>query len=90
MAAGRVTYSPHPHELAASIYYAPKLDAVMRDAGAVWTHTYTSPPRPGMPVSPMRHLSAFQPQMRAFVVSASRLLLKQQAFESLRCIDAVH
>jgi hypothetical protein len=38
----------------------------------------------------MRHLSAFQPQMRAFVVSASRLLLKQQAFESLRCIDAVH
>jgi choline dehydrogenase-like flavoprotein len=51
MAAGRVTYSPHHHEVAASIYYAPKLDAVMRDAGAVWTHTYTSPPRPGMPVS---------------------------------------
>jgi gluconate 2-dehydrogenase alpha chain len=48
MAAGRVTYSPHKHDLVASAHYAPKLDAVMRGAGAEWTVHYTSPPLPEM------------------------------------------
>src|SRR4029077_13220878 len=43
-AAGRATYDVHPHEVVASRYYAPKLDAIMRSAGAEWTLTATSPP----------------------------------------------
>jgi choline dehydrogenase-like flavoprotein len=42
--AGRVTYAPHRHELAASAHFAPVLEAVLRDAGAEWTITSTSPP----------------------------------------------
>jgi gluconate 2-dehydrogenase alpha chain len=45
--AGRVTYRPHVHELAASRYVAPQLQAVMRDAGAEWTIVATSPPVDG-------------------------------------------
>jgi len=45
--AGRVTYNPHPHELVASAHAAPILEAVLRDAGAEWAHTSTSPPAPG-------------------------------------------
>jgi choline dehydrogenase-like flavoprotein len=41
---GRVTYAPHRHELAASGHFAPVLEAVLRDAGADWTITSTSPP----------------------------------------------
>jgi gluconate 2-dehydrogenase alpha chain len=43
--AGRVTYAPHRHELAASRHFAPVLEAVLRDAGAEWTITSTSPPQ---------------------------------------------
>jgi gluconate 2-dehydrogenase alpha chain len=43
--AGRVTYAPHRHELVCSDYVAPQLEAIMRDAGAEWTVTSTSPPR---------------------------------------------
>jgi choline dehydrogenase-like flavoprotein len=43
--AGRVTYSPHRHELVCSDYVAPQLEAVLRDAGAEWTIVSTSPPR---------------------------------------------
>jgi choline dehydrogenase-like flavoprotein len=42
--AGRVTYSPHRHELAASAHVGPILEAVLRSAGAEWTVTSTSPP----------------------------------------------
>jgi len=45
--AGRVTYSPHRHEVVASEHYAPKLTRILEAAGAVWTTTSTSPPRPG-------------------------------------------
>ena len=33
-AAGRITYTPHRHELACAEHWAPRLEAVMRDAGA--------------------------------------------------------
>lgn len=42
--AGRVTYSPHRHELVASQHASGILEAVLRDAGAEWTLTTTSPP----------------------------------------------
>ena len=43
--AGRVTYSSHQHELVMSDHAAPILEAVLREAGAEWTITSTSPPR---------------------------------------------
>ena len=43
--AGRVTYSSHRHELVMSDHAAPILEAVLREAGAEWTITSTSPPR---------------------------------------------
>ena len=43
--AGRVTYSPHRHELAASAYAAPLHEAIMRDAGADFAFSATSPPQ---------------------------------------------
>ena len=46
-AAGRVTYAPHRHELAASAFVAPQLEAIMQEAGAEWTVTATSPPIDG-------------------------------------------
>ena len=42
--AGRVTWSPHRHELATSAHVGPLLEAVLREAGAEWTVTSTSPP----------------------------------------------
>ena len=45
MPAGRVTYSPHRHELAASAYAAPLHEAVMMDAGAEMAFSATSPPQ---------------------------------------------
>ena len=42
--AGRATYAPHRHELVASAHHGPILEAVLRDAGADWTITSTSPP----------------------------------------------
>jgi choline dehydrogenase-like flavoprotein len=44
--AGRVTYNLHRHEMVASQYYAPKLEQIMREAGAEWTITAHSPPLP--------------------------------------------
>lgn len=43
--AGRVTYAPHRHELAASDYAAPLHEAVMLDAGAELAFSATSPPQ---------------------------------------------
>jgi choline dehydrogenase-like flavoprotein len=43
--AGRVTYAPHRHELAASAYAAPLHEAVMMDAGAQVAFSATSPPQ---------------------------------------------
>jgi gluconate 2-dehydrogenase alpha chain len=43
--AGRVTYAPHRHELAASAFAAPRLEAVMTDAGAQAAFSTTSPPQ---------------------------------------------
>ena len=45
--AGRVTYSPHRHEIACAEHWAPRLEAVMREAGAEHTFWATSPPLPG-------------------------------------------
>ncbi len=45
--AGRATYDVHPHEVVASRYYAPQLEAVMREAGAEFTFAATSPPLAG-------------------------------------------
>jgi gluconate 2-dehydrogenase alpha chain len=42
-AAGRATWDVHRHELAAYRYYAPKLDEIMRAAGAEVTFTASSP-----------------------------------------------
>jgi gluconate 2-dehydrogenase alpha chain len=42
--AGRVTYLPHAHEVAASRHFAKTLEAVMIDAGADWSFSTTSPP----------------------------------------------
>ena len=39
----RITYEPHRHELAASAHYGPKLEAILHEAGALWTRTSTSP-----------------------------------------------
>jgi choline dehydrogenase-like flavoprotein len=49
--AGRVTYQPHRHEVAASRYYAPKLEAILNEMGAAFTITTTSPPLPGDPAA---------------------------------------
>jgi len=43
--AGRVTYSPHTHELAASAFAAPLHEAIMRAAGADVAFSATSPPQ---------------------------------------------
>jgi choline dehydrogenase-like flavoprotein len=43
--AGRVTYAPHRHELAASAHAAPLHEAIMRDAGADAAFSATSPPQ---------------------------------------------
>lgn len=43
--AGRVTYDPHRHELAASDHAGPLHEAIMRDAGAELAFSATSPPR---------------------------------------------
>jgi gluconate 2-dehydrogenase alpha chain len=61
--AGRVTYAPHRHELATAGHWAPRLEAVLREAGAAHTFWASSPPmegsrgdRPGF-VAPMsRHI----------------------------------
>jgi gluconate 2-dehydrogenase alpha chain len=42
--AGRVTYQPHRHEIVCAQHWAPRLEAVMRDAGADQTFWVTSPP----------------------------------------------
>jgi gluconate 2-dehydrogenase alpha chain len=42
--AGRVTYAPHRHELVASEHFATIMEAVMRDAGAEFAFSSTSPP----------------------------------------------
>lgn len=43
--AGRATYAPHRHELAASDYGAPLHEAIMMDAGAELAFSATSPPQ---------------------------------------------
>ncbi|MGH9025241.1 MAG: GMC family oxidoreductase [Acidimicrobiia bacterium] len=47
--AGRVTYRPHRHEIAASRYYAPQLERILTTMGATFTIGSTSPPLPGDP-----------------------------------------
>ncbi len=42
--AGRMTWSPHRHELAASAHVGPILEAVLFEAGVEWAVTSTSPP----------------------------------------------
>lgn len=45
--AGRVTYSPHRHEIETARHWAPRLEAVLRSAGAEGSFWVTSPPIPG-------------------------------------------
>jgi choline dehydrogenase-like flavoprotein len=45
--AGRVTYHPHRHEVVCAQHWGPRLEAVMREAGAQHTFWATSPPLPG-------------------------------------------
>ena len=42
--AGRLTYSPHRHELVASAHYGPIQEAILREADAEWAFSVTSPP----------------------------------------------
>jgi len=42
--AGRVTYAPHRHEAACAAHWAPRLETVLRRAGAQSTFWITSPP----------------------------------------------
>jgi len=42
--AGRVTYLPHLHERVASAHFGPIQEEVLRQAGAEWALTVTSPP----------------------------------------------
>jgi len=44
--AGRVTYAAHRHEVACAHHWAPRLEAIMRDAGAETTFWASSPPLP--------------------------------------------
>lgn len=46
--AGRVTYSPHRHEVVASLYAAEIHEALLRDAGAHAVFSATSPPQTGL------------------------------------------
>jgi choline dehydrogenase-like flavoprotein len=46
-AAGRATYDVHKHEVVASRYMAPRLEAIMREAGAEHTFAASSPPLEG-------------------------------------------
>jgi gluconate 2-dehydrogenase alpha chain len=39
----RVTYRPHLHEMTASAFYGPKLEACLMTAGAKWAVTYAAP-----------------------------------------------
>jgi gluconate 2-dehydrogenase alpha chain len=61
--AGRVTSAPHRHELATAEHWAPRLEAIMREAGAQHTFWTTSPPiagsrgdRPGLLAPMSRHV----------------------------------
>ncbi len=61
--AGRVTYAPHRHEIACAEHWAPRLETVMREAGATMTFWTTSPPitgstadRPGSRTPISRHI----------------------------------
>jgi choline dehydrogenase-like flavoprotein len=50
---GRITYSPHRHELVASSHYGPRQEAILREAGADWAFSVTTPPT--SPVDRARH-----------------------------------
>ncbi len=52
--AGRVTYTSHRHEIAASRHHGPRLEAVLREMGAETTYGSSSPPVPGRDVEPAR------------------------------------
>ena len=60
--AGRVTYASHRHEIECARHWAPRLEAVLREAGAHTTFWVTSPPlpesrRPGSDPTPIsRHI----------------------------------
>ncbi len=61
--AGRVTYAPHRHEVACAQHWAPRLETIMREAGATTTFWTTSPPiagsmadRPGSRTPISRHI----------------------------------
>jgi gluconate 2-dehydrogenase alpha chain len=45
--AGRITYHSHAHDIACAEHWAPRLEAVMREAGAYATSWVTSPGIPG-------------------------------------------
>ena len=66
-AAGRATYDVHRHEIVASRYYAPKLEAIMREAGAESTFSATSPGLAGDRAAPRR------PSMSRHIMGTCRM-----------------
>jgi choline dehydrogenase-like flavoprotein len=65
----RTTYSPHRHELVASAHYGPKLEAILKEAGATWIRTVTSP-RAGGPPHEARHEMSLVPASRHVIGTA--------------------
>jgi len=59
----RITYQPHRHEVVASAHYAPKLEAILKEAGALRTGTITSPGF-GAPFARHRGIPAAVPTSR--------------------------
>jgi choline dehydrogenase-like flavoprotein len=59
--APRITYRPHRHELVASAHHGPRLEAILKEMGATWTVSTTSPGSGG---DPGRDFSSPVPQSR--------------------------
>ena len=57
MAAGRVTYSSHRHDIECAQHWGPRLEAVMLDAGADHSFWVTAPGIPGSPTEGLQPIS---------------------------------
>jgi len=69
MPAGRVTYAPHRHEVACAEHWAPRLELVMREAGAQRTFWATSPALPGT----RGDLPGFRAPMSRHIIGTARM-----------------
>jgi gluconate 2-dehydrogenase alpha chain len=64
---GRATYDVHRHEIVASHYYAPRLEAIMGEAGAESTFRATSPGLAG------DHAAPHRPSMSRHIMGTCRM-----------------